>query len=253
MKHYEIVSKLGALRNTVDKLTESPHAQYFDPKIVLDLFTRYIPIRDILKSEFSSVFGDLPIRETPEPSKTTDFDGRGYIVRKDLSMLRVDIEYCLDILAKMPTVDIPSMKVTREGVFFAGEYFDATRQIGEMFSQSRQTIIIIDGYISPKVLDLLTSKNASVEAQILTYNLSPALKTAAHAFNKQYGKLFIRTSNAFHDRFIIIDDCDFFHFGASIKDLGSKGFMFSRIEEPEVIERLRKKWTDEWAKAKEEV
>jgi hypothetical protein len=72
-------------------------------------------------------------------------------------------------------------------------------------------------------------------------------------FNRPYGRLSIRTSSAFHDRFIIIDDKDFYHFGASIKDLGNRGFMFSRIEEPELMKILLGNFQVEWSKAKIEV
>ena len=39
---------------------------------------------------------------------------------------------------------------------------------------------------------------------------------------------------------------DFYHFGASIKDLGTRGFMFSKIEEPTVINALNQQWSKEW-------
>jgi len=82
-----------------------------------------------------------------------------------------------------------------------------------------------------------------VIVDILTKSVDPALKHAADAFNKQYGKLgklAIRTSNALQDRFIIIDNKDIYHFGASIKDVGRRGFMFSRIEEEDVIKTIQK-------------
>ncbi|MDE3034392.1 MAG: hypothetical protein KGJ14_00345, partial [Nitrospirota bacterium] len=83
--------------------------------------------------------------------------------------------------------------------------------------------------------------------------ISDSFRTLAIAFNKPYGMLSVRTSDVFHDRFVIIDDRDFYHFGASIKDLGRRGFMFSRIEETLVVDELRKQWTNEWKKAKVEI
>lgn len=114
---------------------------------------------------------------------------------------------------------------------------------------------MVDGYISDYVLDLLTIKKPEITVNILTYTktISPVLKTKATAFNKQYSNLSIRTSDAFHDRFLIIDEKDFYHFGASIKDLGNRGFMFSRIEEQKVINALCTELSQEWKKAKVEV
>lgn len=141
------------------------------------------------------------------------------------------------------------MTISREGVFFAGQYFDALQKVRDILEQANTQIDIIDGYVNSGVLDLLTRKKSSVTVNILTRSVDPALKIAANAFNKQYGKLAIRTSNAFHDRFIIIDNKDFYHFGASIKDVGRRGFMFSRMEEEEVIKAIQDKLTQEWNRA----
>jgi hypothetical protein len=152
-------------------------------------------------------------------------------------------------LVEPQTVEVPAMKLTREGVFFAGQYFDAFQKVAEIISQAKKTLTIIDGYIDERVLNVLTSKGASVRVDILTKSVTPALTTAAVTFNKQYRNLSIRTSPSFHDRFVIVDDKEFYHFGASIKDLGNRGFMFSLIEEPDVMDALRKKFAQEWAKA----
>jgi hypothetical protein len=146
--------------------------------------------------------------------------------------------------------DIPPT-ITREGLFLPGQRFDALQFAAQILSTAQTSIIIIDGYIHHDVLSLLKSKRDGVTVQILTKAkmLPPNVPPLASAFNQQYGQkgsLSIRTSEAFHDRFLIIDETDFYHFGASLKDLGSRGFMFSRIEEPAVIEALKKRFTDEW-------
>jgi len=167
-----------------------------------------------------------------------------------LSSLMEEVEkHPKDILSTQPTVDIPSMTISREGVFFAGQYFDALQKVREILEHADIQIYIIDGYVSSDVLNLLTRKKSSVIVKILTKSVDSVLKMEAIAFNKQCGKLAIRTSTAFHDRFIIIDNKDFYHFGASIKDVGKRGFMFSRIEEGSVIKVLQKKLDEEWERA----
>ena len=49
-------------------------------------------------------------------------------------------------------------------------------------------------------------------------------------FNAQYGGLSVKTSMAFHDRFLIIDDKEPYLIGASLKDLGRKCFGFTKME-----------------------
>ena len=44
--------------------------------------------------------------------------------------------------------------------------------------------------------------------------------------NEQYPKIIIREFKDAHDRFLIIDNKDVYHFRASLKDLGKKWFAF---------------------------
>ena len=45
-------------------------------------------------------------------------------------------------------------------------------------------------------------------------------------------------TNKFHDRFIVIDNKEMYHLGASIKDLGKKCFGINKIEDKEIIEKI---------------
>jgi hypothetical protein len=249
MERNEIIAKLIALRNSLESWLKNTQIRHYDPQSTQDLFERFISIRDKLRSLYSSLFEDLPLREVPKSRGIIDYDGRGYIERRHFALLLKDIKYCLDILSAQPTVDIPSMTISREGVFFAGQYFDALQKVTEILEHADTQIDIIDGYVSSDVLNLLTRKKSSVVVKILTKSVDSVLKMAAIAFNKQCGKLAIRISTAFHDRFIIIDNKDFYHFGASIKDVGKRGFMFSRIEEESVIKSVQKNLDKEWDQA----
>lgn len=57
-------------------------------------------------------------------------------------------------------------------------------------------------------------------------------------FNKEYPILKVVKSNKFHDRFIIIDNKELYHCGASIKDLGKKCFAINKIEDISFIDKL---------------
>lgn len=141
----------------------------------------------------------------------------------------------------------------REGLFYNGQYYEAQSIVKQIFSNAKQKIILIDNYLDDIVLNLLSVKNPKVEVNIIAKQIKPAFKASAIAFNKQYGDLLIRTSNSFHDRFVIIDEQDYYHFGASIKDLGNLTFMFSAIEEQDIIDSLKTKFYQEWNAANIEV
>jgi len=59
-------------------------------------------------------------------------------------------------------------------------------------------------------------------------------------YNAQYNHIEIKKFNASHDRFLIVDDNEVFHIGASLKDLGKKWFGFSKMDSEsfKMIERL---------------
>jgi hypothetical protein len=46
--------------------------------------------------------------------------------------------------------------------------------------------------------------------------------------------LSVKTSTAFHDRFLVIDDKELYLIGASLKDLGRKCFGFTRMDAGEI-------------------
>lgn len=168
--------------------------------------------------------------------------------KHELLMSCRDIEAVLENRLSS-SVEVPSMKVTREGIFFAGQPYTAIQWVTDILLSAKKSIMIVDNFVDQKVLMLLQGKASAVAIAILTRSVSGPLKVASEAFNKEHGGLSVRTSEAFHDRFVVIDDAEFYHLGASIKDLGMRGFMYSRIEEPAIIALLRQKLSDEWEQA----
>ena len=60
-------------------------------------------------------------------------------------------------------------------------------------------------------------------------------------YNKQYHNIELKSIKKVHDRFLLIDDKELYHIGASLKDLGSKTFAFSKIDSDsfEFLKKLR--------------
>lgn len=266
MELFEAKARILALRNQLDRLAGEakkdvmahhlglPQQKIYhntDPLKTMSLFERFASLRDSLKAERPALFADLPSRPLPDPPNDTPgaCSGRGAIRAETSELWISDMGYCLEIISSVEERPASSMKVTSEGVYFAGQYFDALQRFNEIVSIAKKSVSIIDGYVNESVLSLLTGKASGVTVEILTFQVSPSLQTAAVAFNKQYNGLSIRTSKDFHDRFVFIDDTDFYHFGASIKDLANRGFMFSRIQESSVVNALRNRYSTVWVSA----
>lgn len=126
----------------------------------------------------------------------------------------------------------------KQSIFFEGQIFDAYSLIIDIIKRAKQKILIIDNYIDDSILKMLSKKNKNVEVVILTKQNSNIRKLDIQKFNKQYPVLKLAYTNKFHDRFIVIDNKELYHIGASLKDLGKKCFAISKIEDNEYIEKI---------------
>lgn len=128
----------------------------------------------------------------------------------------------------------------KQKIFFDGQIYDAYSLIIDIMRRAKNKILIIDNYIDDSILKMLSKKNKNVETIILTSQNCNLTKLDIQKFNKQYPTLKIAYTNKFHDRFIVIDNKDLYHVGASLKDLGKKCFAISKIEDKEYAEKISK-------------
>ena len=128
-------------------------------------------------------------------------------------------------------------------IFFKGQMWDATNCIEEIISKAKKSIILIDGYVDRYTLSLLTRKKAGLPVTIYTSEKNCKItEQESKSFNNQYGPLNIRFTDEFHDRFLILDEKELYHIGASIKDAGKKAFEISINDDEKllaaILERL---------------
>lgn len=126
----------------------------------------------------------------------------------------------------------------KQKIFFQGQIYDAYSLIIDIIKKADRKILIIDNYIDDSILKMLTKKNKNVEVVILTSDKSTIQKIDIQKFNKEYPILKISTTNKFHDRFIVIDNKEMYHLGASVKDLGKKCFGINKIEDISIIQKI---------------
>ena len=117
----------------------------------------------------------------------------------------------------------------KQGIFYDGQTFDAYAFVADLIKSAKNSIVLIDNYIDETVLTLF-SKNQNIEVTLYTKSISKQLKLDIEKYNTQYNKIIIKQFNASHDRFLIIDEKEVYHIGASLKDLGKKWFGFSKME-----------------------
>ena len=126
----------------------------------------------------------------------------------------------------------------KQRIFFQGQIYDAYSLIVDIIKKASKKILIIDNYVDDSILKMLTKKKSNVEVVILTSNRSNIQRLDIQKFNKEYPILKVAKTNKFHDRFIVLDNKEMYHLGASIKDLGKKCFGINKIEDRAIIEKI---------------
>ena len=116
-----------------------------------------------------------------------------------------------------------------EGVFHNGQIFDAYKFATDLIKSAKKSLVLIDNYIDESVLLMLSKRNAGVSADIYTSPIPQTLILDLQKHNRQYPPINIHKHTTSHDRFLIIDNTEVYHIGASLKDLGKKLFAFSKL------------------------
>jgi len=124
--------------------------------------------------------------------------------------------------------------IPNQGVFFDGQVFDAYELASKIIRSAKKNIVLIDNYIDESTLTHLSKKTKAVEVLLLTKTISKKLTLDVKKANEQYPNFELKTFTKSHDRFLIIDDSEVFHLGASLKDLGKKWFAFSKLDKGSV-------------------
>ena len=89
--------------------------------------------------------------------------------------------------------------------------------------------------------DILANKRGGANVTIATVARTPITATAVAKFNKQNPTLTVKTVGTFHDRFLILDGAELYHFGASLKDLGRQYCAVSKMDAmfiPSILQRI---------------
>lgn len=123
-------------------------------------------------------------------------------------------------------------KVTepKQGIFFEGQLFDAHVFASDLVKKAKKSIVLVDNYIDETTLLLLSKRKKGVSCIVHT-RIKSVLQKDMEKHNKQYAPITLIENKASHDRFLILDDQELYHIGASLKDLGNTCFAFSRMDD----------------------
>ena len=167
-----------------------------------------------------------------------DYLLKGYALNQRMNRIEDRVDHLAE---KVDTIalQIQSAELPKQGVFFDGQVFDAYKLAAKIIRSANHSIVLIDNYINENTLTLLSKKKQSVKVLILSKNISKAKLLDVQKANEQYGNFEIKTFDKSHDRFLIVDQKEVYHLGASLKDLGKKWFAFSKLNTSSVENILK--------------
>jgi len=141
------------------------------------------------------------------------------------------------IFKAMDGGDFPPQKI-----FYDGQVYDAFDQMKKFVRMAKTELIVIDPYFADSVLPLVAQKRNGVSVLVVKNSRNKLLHAAdVTAFNAQYGNsLAVKTSDRFHDRFLILDRSVLIHVGASLNYLGKRCFAFSSLDKSNIPDILAK-------------
>ena len=161
---------------------------------------------------------------------------RGYAVNQRINLLEDKIDRKLaEHEAKFDNINhqieffVRTSLPPTEGVFHNGQIFDAYKFATDLIKSAKKSLVLIDNYVDESVLLMLSKRNQGVTAKIYTSQITQQLRLDLQRHNTQYPEIQIVRHTTSHDRFLIIDDTEVYHIGASLKDLGKKLFAFSKL------------------------
>ena len=143
------------------------------------------------------------------------------------------------IFKAMDGGDFPPQKV-----FFEGRHYDAYSFAKKLVRKAARKIVLVDSYSDEVTLDILSQKKGGVEVLVATAHKMidrHLTSVAVEKFNKQNPMLTVKAVGAFHDRFLILDGKELYHFGASLKDLGRQYCAVTKMDAmfiPSILERI---------------
>jgi hypothetical protein len=158
-----------------------------------------------------------------------DYLLKGYALNQRMDRIENNFEQ-LSIEVSKISLQLKTQDLPRQGIFFDGQVFDAYVFVADIIKKAKTDIVLIDNYVDETVLTLLAKRAKQVKATIYTKTISKQLHLDLTKHNSQYAPIDIKTFINSHDRFLIIDQIELYHLGASLKDLGRRWFAFSRMD-----------------------
>ncbi len=167
-----------------------------------------------------------------------DYLLKGYVLNQRMNRIETVVDNLTDKVKEID-LQLKTNLIPTQGIFFEGQVFDAYQLASKIIRSATKSIVLIDNYIDETTLIHLSKKGKDVKVMLLTKNAGKQLALDVEKANQQYGNFTLKHFTKSHDRFLIVDEVEIYHLGASLKDLGKKWFAFSKLDKNSVESILK--------------
>ena len=143
--------------------------------------------------------------------------------------------------------DFTDPNIKKDFLFYNGQSVEASIAYAEIYSSAKESICIIDNYISLKTLVLLKSVASGIRITIFSDNTNRNLhQTEFEDFKREYPNIDIVlkvSGGIYHDRYIILDhgiqyEEKIYHCGGSSKDAGKRITSITKVEDVKLYKEI---------------
>ena len=224
-KEDDVVLKSKILTFKENQKTKNYSSKVFTEKGVCMLAT-------LLNSQTATEITLSIIRTFAKPRKSINDDSLFIDQLEELQQRQSNFEIKTDEKLETVLKAIEAKELNpKQEIFYDGQIFDAYVFISKLIKSAKKSIVLFDNYVDESVLTLLSKRTSKCQATIYTKIISKQLSLDLQKYNAQYPHIEIKQFNLAHDRFLLIDD-EVYNIGASLKDLGKKWVVFSKMDIP---------------------
>jgi hypothetical protein len=187
-------------------------------------------------------------RMTRERTQWWENTMSGYVSRKDCSHIKSWIQILDATINELEPEFLREEKREKKQYFIQdGDEYRAKKTIFKLMKRAEKELVIVDPYLDDTIFDYIESLHSSIGVRMLTESKKAIFPQLLKAFVVKRINVEARECSACHDRFLIIDQNQIWHLGASINHAGKKAFMINKVSEQNEKDDFLKNYQRWWS------
>jgi len=146
-------------------------------------------------------------------------------LKSEVEVIRKDLDEVKDRVYKEPEKEI---------LFYQGHTYDAYAYLSDLFQSAKEEVVVVDRYFDDRGLRFFAKCQKEVKKYVLLSEYAKLDKGDVEAFNKQYGEIIVKETDAFHDRVLIFDKKDIYLLGSSLNYVGLRLTALTKLENEKI-------------------